>query len=201
METRPDIETLASGDALRRWYWRKDELVAYARRLNLRSSGGKFDVLDRIAHFLDTGETDVPSRRQNKPTSKFDWHKAPLTRATMITDSYKNSQNVRRFFKSECDPNFKFNIAFMEWMKGNVGKTLDDACAAYLDLKAKAAQPGHKTQIKPYNQFNQYTRDFFADNPNMTMEDVRRIWALKIERPSENGRHVYDPADLTLDQS
>ncbi len=32
----------------------------------------------------------------------------------------------------------------------------------------------------------------------MKMNEVRRIWALKRSRPSENGRHVYAPPDLDL---
>ena len=198
MQTRPAIETLSSGRELRRWYWRKDELVAHARALGLSPSGAKFDILDRIAHFLDTGEALPPKPSRPRPKSSFDWHKDPLTRDTVITDSYRNTQNVRRFFKAECEPGFKFNIAFMEWMKSNKGKTLSDACDAYWTFKADAAKPGHQTKIRAHNQFNQYTRDFLADNPELGMDDVRRIWALKIQQPSDDGRHRYDRSDLNL---
>ncbi|MEO0751309.1 MAG: DUF6434 domain-containing protein [Pseudomonadota bacterium] len=198
MDTRPEIATLSSGRELRRWYWRKDELTAHARHLGLSPTGGKFDILDRIAHFLDTGERAIPGAAQPRPTSRFDWHKEPLSPATVITDSYRNTQNVRRFFKAECDPGFKFNIAFMDWMKANVGKTLEDACAAYWEIKTEAAKPGHRTEIRAHNQFNQYTRDFLADNPALGLDDVRRVWARKIKRPSEDGRHVYARSDLEL---
>jgi len=154
--TRPDIDSISSGQDLRKWYWRKDELAAHARNLGLSPSGAKFDILDRIAHFLDTGENLRPKAPGPKPTSGFDWHRGALTPATVITDSYKNTQNVRRFFKAQCGDSFKFNIAFMEWMKSNVGKTLEEACAAYWEIKARASQPGHETQIKRHNQFKSY---------------------------------------------
>lgn len=198
-ESRPDSKSISSGAELRRWYWRKDELLALARHHGLKTTSGKFRILDRIAHFLDTGKKHFPADETQKPRSKFDWHSEQLSRATIITDSYRNTQNVRRFFKAELGDAFRFNIAFMEWMKANTGKTLGEACAAWQAQRDEANQPGSQTRIKDHNQFNQYTRDFLADNPELGMEDVRRVWALKIRQPSDTGRHVYEPSDLQLD--
>lgn len=197
-QSRPDITQLTTSAELRRWYWLKDELVAEAKRLGLRTTGGKFTVLDRIAHFHDTGTMTWPGDAKTKASSKFDWHSAQLTPDTVITDSYKNSQNVRRFFKQHADPAFKFNIAFMAWMKENVGATLADAVTAYHHQKKAAASPRHQSKIADHNQFNQYTRDFLADNPEMGLKEVRYFWALKRQLPSQDGRHRYDPSDLSL---
>ena len=193
-ETRPEISSITCGTELKRWYWRKDELVAQARAVGVKTTGGKFRILDRIAHFLDTAETTFPGDVKQRVRSSFDWHKAPLDDSTEITDSYKNSQNVRRYFKSKLGDRFTFNTAFMEWMRTNTGKTLQDACDVYPSL---AKVPG-KTPIKDHNQFNQYTRDFMADNPSLGMDEVRIAWAAKIKRPSETGRHRYDRADLAF---
>jgi hypothetical protein len=59
--------------------------------------------------------------------NKFDWHSEALKDNTIITTSYKNTQNVRRFFQSHFGANFKMNREFMAWLKTNVGKTLGDA--------------------------------------------------------------------------
>lgn len=197
-DTRPDIANISDSADLRQWYWTKEELLNECRRCGLKVSGGKFLLLDRIAHFLDTGEQVFPGDKRAKITSTFDWHAAPLTLETIITDSYKNSQNVRRFFRAHAGQDFKFNIAFMAWMKANVGKTLADAVQAHLDFKNEAAQPGFASKIADHNQFNQYTRDFLADNPQMGMADVRHFWALKRALPSADGRHRYAASDLEL---
>lgn len=197
-ETRPDLESITSSAELRRWYWTKAELLGECRRLALRTSGGKFQLLDRIAHFHDTGETVFPADKKPRITSKFDWHSAELTPETVITDSYKNSQNVRRFFKAHVGEHFKFSIASMAWMKANVGRNLADAVEAITAIEAEAAEPGFKSKIAHHNQFNQYTRDFLADHPEMGMADVRHFWALKRALPSEDGLHRYDPSDLNL---
>ena len=160
--------------------------------------GGKFETLERIAYFLDTGNRDYPQDKVTRPKSKFDWHSADLTPDTVITDNYKNSQNVRRFFKTQVGDSFKFNIRFMNWMRENTGRTLKDAAAAYQVQKAEAAEPGYQSDIAYHNQFNQYTRDFLANNPHMGMKDVRYFWALKRQLPSDTGRHVCHYNDLKL---
>lgn len=196
---RPAIDTITQSAELRRWYWTKDELIGECRRLGLKRTGGKFRLLDRIAHFHDTAETTFPGDIKPKVTSKFDWHSAPLTPETVLTDSYKNSQNVRRFFKEHAGAQFKFNIAFMAWIKANTGKTLADAVVEYNRMTDEMAHPDFKSEIADHNQFNQYTRDFLEDNPSLGMKEVRHFWALKRALPSEDGRHTYAPDDLSLE--
>ena len=197
-DQRPDITTISTGSELRRWYWRKDELIERSRQLQLKTTSGKFVILERIAHYLDTGEATFPGDQKISATSRFDWHKEELSNATIITDSYKNSQNVRRFFKKELGDGFKFNIAFMDWIKDNIGKTLGDACVAYVGIRDAAKYPEYRTEIKSHNQFNQFTRDFLDDNRDLGMADVRRVWAIKIKLPSDTGRHIYAKSDLSL---
>lgn len=197
-EERPDPETITTAAELRRWYWQKDELVPLARYHGVKTTGGKFTILDRVAYFLETGDRKFPGDVKAKITSKFDWHSAVLRPETIITDSYKNTQNVRRFFQAHVNPNFKFNIAMMDWMKANCGKTLSDAIEAYLTLTQQARAPGYQTRIRDHNQFNQYTRDFLAANPAATLDEVRRVWTLKRALPMDDGRHRYDPRDLDL---
>lgn len=57
----------------------------------------------------------------------FDWHRDPITRATPITYSYRNTQNVRRFFKAECGDGFRFDRSFMAWLIDGTEKTMGDA--------------------------------------------------------------------------
>ena len=61
----------------------------------------------------------------------IDWHKEPLTLQTKITSSYKTTQNIRRFFKQHAGTEVHFSRAFMQWMKTNTGKTLEEAIAHY----------------------------------------------------------------------
>jgi hypothetical protein len=57
----------------------------------------------------------------------FDWHSDSITRKTPVTESYRNTQNVRRFFKSQCGAHFKFDRLFMAWLKDGTTKTMGEA--------------------------------------------------------------------------
>ncbi|QJF52917.1 DUF6434 domain-containing protein [Roseobacter ponti] len=130
-ENRPPIAKIRTGAELRRWHWLRPELQAHARACGVRHTGGKFTILDRIAHYLDTGETTWPGDLRKTTGAQTDWHSADLTPETVITDNYKNTQNVRRFFRARAGADFKFDISFMNWMRSNAGKSLGDAVAEY----------------------------------------------------------------------
>ena len=69
--------------------------------------------------------------------ANFDWHKDKVTRATPITPSYRNTQNVRRFFKAECGSHFKFDRPFMAWLKNEKPKTMADAANEWTRISKK----------------------------------------------------------------
>lgn len=185
---KPEIVNIKSERELRRWYWKKSELIILARHHHVATTGAKFDILDRI---YDTIEGRKAKPVNNKPKSAFDWTKSTISLDTVITDSYKSSENVRRFMLSQI-PDFKFNIAFMEWVKSNTGKKMSEAVDYYIQLRKDPT----KRIIKPHNQLNQYMRDFFEANPDKSIEAARICWAYKVKQPSENGRHVYSHSDL-----
>ena len=56
----------------------------------------------------------------------FDWHADPITRETPVTDSYKSTQNVRRFMVAQCGAAFAFDSPFMAWIKDGTPKTMGD---------------------------------------------------------------------------
>lgn len=67
----------------------------------------------------------------------FDWHAAAISRTTAITKSYRNTQNVRRFFIKECGRAFKFDRPFMAWLKDGAEKTMGDAADEWLRRDAE----------------------------------------------------------------
>jgi hypothetical protein len=65
--------------------------------------------------------------RREARLKTFDWHGDPITLKTPITKTYRNTQNVRRFFKAQCGDHFKFDRAFMAWLKSGNNKTMGNA--------------------------------------------------------------------------
>jgi Domain of unknown function (DUF6434)/SAP domain-containing new25 len=192
---RPPIERVKIGAELKDWHWLKTEVMNHARMLGIPANGGKFDIIDRIANHLD-GKVPAKPRRTGRSFkgSGFDWHGAPLSRATVITSDYRSTQNVRRFFIAQIGRHFSFNIAFMAWMKENAGKTLGDAAQEWTRVLA-LTKAGEKPAIPFHNQFNAYVRAFFKDNPDKSMDEAQHFWKLKRGLP---GHNRYERADLDL---
>ena len=65
-------------------------------------------------------------------TDNFDWHSDQITNSTPVTKTYKNTQNVRRYLKNTCGPDFKFNREFMAWIKNGKSKTMGEVASEWL---------------------------------------------------------------------
>ena len=57
---------------------------------------------------------------------RFNRHTDVIDRTKLVTDSYKNTQGVRRFLTAQCGPKFKFDRAFMAWINDGNLKTTGD---------------------------------------------------------------------------
>jgi hypothetical protein len=55
------------------------------------------------------------------------WHGDSISLDTIVTKTYKMTQNVRRFFRQHVGEDFHFNRDFMAWMNTNIGITMRDA--------------------------------------------------------------------------
>jgi hypothetical protein len=66
---------------------------------------------NRVA--LLASDVGTPRNPKEGDVKTFDWHSDPIARDTPVTKAYRNTQNVRRFFKAECGDHFKFDRAFM----------------------------------------------------------------------------------------
>ena len=193
MNLRPTLDSRISADEFKTHYWLLEELVTFCKLHGIKSSGGKLDITARIEQYLRTGSSHSPKRCFRKPSSKFDWANEPLTLQTIITDNYKNSENVRAFFKKEIGEHFKFNTEFMNWMKANTGKNLSDAAESWNQIRLKQRSPDYTPEIAPQFEYNKYIRDLLTDNPGLTIKEAIACWKEKRSLPVPK---KYDRDDL-----
>lgn len=183
--SRPELnKQLAPGD-FKNYYWLKKELVNFCTKEGINTSGGKIDIAKRIEEYLETGKVQKTQSVNKKYISAFDWKKVTLSTKTVITDNYKNTQNVRAFFQKETGKSFRFNTEFMNWMKQNPGKTLGDAVVKWKEIKRNSKTKAFKTVIAPQFEYNTYIRDFMKDNPNSSMKDAIKSWKSIRNLPGE----------------
>ena len=191
---RPQLNKQISFEDFNAHYWLRSELIEFCKKEKLPSTGGKITIVKIINFYLQTGQVLQPEIKKAKTiTSKFDWHSEPLSLDTIITDSYKNTQNVRRFFLKEIGNHFSFNITFMSWFKENAGKTLRNAIPACMHIHEQNNGKNAKLKIAPQFEFNTYVHDFLADNPDKVLKDVIICW--KEKRQLKEAK-IYKRADL-----
>lgn len=193
MTKRPNFESFTSGADFKQWYWLKEKLVHFCKEGNISYAGSKAEITERLAFAIDNPSLKLEKSKKPVKKSKFNWAQENLSLETIITDSYTNGPNTRKFFKQHIGASFSFNIRFMQWMKQNEGKTLKEAVQAYLSIKEEMKTK--ESDIPSSNQYNKYTRDFFKDNPGKTIAEARHYWKLKKSLP---GKPIYERSDLSL---
>lgn len=161
---RPELNASITEESLRSYYYLKEELSEFSERLGLGKTGSKDDLVDRIAHYLNTGEKSEPrSKRKNKRS-------APMTPDDIIEENVTFSELHRGFFKEHIE-GFRFNVRFCSWLRENPGKRYSEAIEKYPDTLKKGGEP-----IGKQFRYNTYIRDFFADNPEMSLIYAVRCW-------------------------
>ncbi len=192
---RPNILSIETADNFKKWYWLKAELIDYAKRAGIPANGSKFEIRDRILFALENPGKPIPKTPSKKKTSKFNWAKETLTLGTEITDSVSFGPNFRNFMKSQIGDRFNCHGDFMDWVKANPGKTLEDAMIAWEGMDELKRQ-GVRRIIQPHNMLSQYYRDFFDRYPERKIADARKCWMKKSRMENPDGKVIFEDSDL-----
>lgn len=183
---RPVLNRNLDGKTFRNFYFLKEELVNFCRENGLPTSGGKLELADRIAYFLDTGEI-VPVSKNKKTPPEI----SVVDLNTKIEPDFVCTEKHRTFFKEHIGATFSFNVAFQKWLKHNTGKTYREAIVAYYQILEE--KKNGKTTIDSQFEYNAYVRDFFADNQGKSLDDAIKCWKYKKQM---QGHNRYERSDL-----
>ena len=190
MSTRPTLSVKLTAAEFKNYYYLKEELTDFCRKFGLPTSGGKLELTDRIAHYLDTGEILSAQKKPQKNSRKLPDGK-PIQTDTLIEEHFVCSETHRAFFKENIGSSFSFNVAFQKWLKSNAGKTYGQAIEAYSQILEEKKKGG--TTIDRQFEYNTYIRDFFADNQGKSLEQAIQCWKYK---KSLQGHNRYEKTDL-----
>ena len=188
MSGRPNLDNSLDSKTFKEFYYLKEELVDFCRKNNLQTTGGKIELTERIANFLETGERTYKSHniRKNVIIDEITIH-------TIIEENFVCSEKHRAFYKEKIGNNFSFNVAFQKWLKSNSGKTYQDSINAYYQILEDKKK--NKTIIDKQFEYNTYIRDFFDDNKDKSLEQAIKCWKYK---KSLKGHNKYEREDLKI---
>ena len=172
---RPELKKDLNVKDFRDFYWLKEELQTFCRDSGMSASGSKIEIADRIAIFLETGKIQKPMRKRSSSQKEIKLEELRLD--TVITENHRCSQVVRAFFKSVI-PKFHFSTYIQNYFKENVGKTYRNVVDAWYEEEERKKDPSYKKQIGSQFEYNQFTRDYFADpkNKDKNREDAIEAW-------------------------
>lgn len=186
MMNRPELNCDLDSNTFLNYYYLKEELVAFCKQNGLPGTGGKTELTDRIAYYLETGKIKkaVINKRVTVTIDQ-------ISENSEIEANFKCSEKHRAFFKEKIGKSFSFNVSFQKWLKENTGKTYSDAIVAYYQILEDKKKG--KTTIDKQFEYNTYIRDFFEDNKGKSLEQAIKCWKYK---KSIKGHNRYEQSDL-----
>lgn len=103
MTERPDLSAKLDAATFRSYYYLKEELVSFCRENGLPASGGKEEITERIACYLDTGRIN-PVKKVSKSRKEV----GVITEQTIIEPDFVCSENTVLFSKKKSETAFLF---------------------------------------------------------------------------------------------
>ena len=195
-ENRPVLTPKTPVQDFLEFYWLKEELIDFCQRHGLRTSGGKIEITQRIAQYLRTGKvpTEHPAA---SPSGAAGGGPLRLALDAPLTKNYNNGERVRTFFESAIGPHFHFTVGFMKFCRENPTKTFADAIRYWEEEHQRKKDKSYQPEISAQFEYNQYIRDFMADNrrKGATLSQAIQCWKGK---RSQRGDNKYDPEDLAF---
>ncbi len=165
---RPELCARLTGAELRRWYYLRSELAAFARILGISAAGSKRDLTDRIAARLDGRPLPIRPRRSTPTSSQLT---GGLTTDTVIPVGQRSSQLLRAFFTEHVGPGFGFDAAMRSFLTEHAGSTLGDAIAHW-----HATRTTTQRDIGEQFELNRITRGWHAQHPGGSRADLLAAW-------------------------
>jgi hypothetical protein len=189
MIKKPLLNNELKAEIFLSYYWLKEELEVFCKRNNLSVTGSKEELTQIVFQFLKDGTILKQKKKQKKNSVKV-----PITSQSTIPNNIKCDENLRAFFKKEISDNFRFTVPFMDFLKDNHGKTLEEIIYMWYDLGHQKKAEKTKTIGKQF-EYNSYFKDFFNDNPHLKKEDAITCWNYKKRLPEPR---KYSKKDLDI---
>jgi SAP domain-containing new25/Domain of unknown function (DUF6434) len=165
-------------------YWLMAELTEFAARLGISTRGPKPELGARIERRLrGLPAPPEPPRRQQQGPRDSD---TPLRRDTPVVN-YRSDDKTRAFFHQQIGPSFHFTYHLNQFRRAHQNLTYGDLVDEWLAEQQRRKDPTYRPSIAAHGEYNQYIRDFFADerNKGASLRDAVASWNAARERPGD----------------
>lgn len=175
MVQKPKLTKSISFDTFKNHYWLKTELILFCKDNGLVTVGSKQEIAHRIESFITTGSKMKPARGCSTKDRDSD---QPITYDTLVIN-YKNDAATRQFFVDHIGQHFHFDAYLRQFTKKNnitKGLSYGDLINGWLIEESKRDAPNYKSNIGEQFEYNQFIRDFFANEKDKSRLDAIIAW-------------------------
>lgn len=175
MKRKPKLTKQISLTDFKNQYWLKLELVSFCKNNQLSTYGSKSELIQRIEAFITTG--CKIKLIISKPVTLRDSQQSIKVDTPVI--NYKNDAATRKFFIEQIGKHFRFNAYLRQFTNKNnitIGLTYGDLVDGWLDEESKQNDPNYQSIIDKQFEYNQFTRDFFANEKGKSQSDAIQAW-------------------------
>lgn len=165
---RPELNSRLSAVEFRSWYWLKSELLTFCRSEGVNATGSKPYLADRIAAHLDGAALHIPTQPPRNGTMPNEF-----TLETVVGEGWRCNRALGEFLRSQCGSGFRFNAIVRNLIHTQPGVTLADVVNSYL---AGATSGRLAADIPVQLEYNRHTREFYANNPGASRQQVIEAW-------------------------
>ncbi|MCD4720156.1 MAG: SAP domain-containing protein [Desulfobacula sp.] len=191
---KPKLNKNISINDFNNWYWYKKELVEFCKQNKLKTTGRKPELTTRIAYFLKTGHAPKESNIKSLKT-KNSIQVLPNSMNNPIPENYTSSELYRKYFKSIIGNHFHFTAYMMQYIKATPGITFKQYINEWKKEHERRKEKNYKPDIMKSCEYNQYIRNFFEKNKNLSLKDAIKCWKHKKSQP---GKNKYSDTDLKI---
>lgn len=173
-------------------YMKMGEIKVFCNNYGIATSGKKGQLLDRLKHYLLTGEMlqpkVIPAISKAKPEKDY-----PLKSSTLILQgAYKNDLRTRIFFKKLIGEHFHFTAfgqdwIMNQWQQGKPPTYIEFATAWQKEyLKRKKAKANPKKEWAYLNFLQRYQKK----HPKSSKKELALAWEAERQKYAKKAINV-----------
>ena len=173
-------------------YFSIEELKILAKQLELKMSGNKTDLTNRISSFIKyNGDIEKVEKEENKIIVKsLIPKKVPqkLSLDTKLKEGFTSNLETRNFFKKYTSESFHFTYHLLEFIKSNPNKTYKNAIQFWLNWSKNKDKYKDVYEETGKFQYNNFMRKYKGNG--LSLKDITEKWNDHLEKRNKNKQNI-----------
>jgi len=171
---------------------RVQQLRDICKQLNLPFSGVKNTLIQRIVHFLDTGEIaeekKFPEISKAKKGSSYPLHPETL----ILHGNYKNDAATRAFMKTLVGNHFHFTALGIDWIKDRWNAGNPPSYREFADFWQQQYQANKQKKPPPKKEwaYIRFTQNYLSKKPTASHKEIIAAWKEKQEQQFQRAQEM-----------